>query len=125
MAPLQVVRPTGGWFGRQWTLRSNVWHDTPVALLDELYVVPAEREQGIGSALLEDCCFLVRSRGVELMEINVNGEDVTLVASTRLTASVACTASRHNPSCTTAVSWPDPKTVRWTGVRQAWTTIGV
>jgi GNAT superfamily N-acetyltransferase len=57
------------------TLRSNVWHDTPVALLDELYVVPTMRGCGIGSALLEAGCALVGTRGVELMEINVDGED--------------------------------------------------
>ena len=57
------------------TLRSNVWYDTPVALLDELYVVPSMRGRGIGSALLESSCALVQARGVQLMEINVDGDD--------------------------------------------------
>jgi GNAT superfamily N-acetyltransferase len=57
------------------TLRSNVWFDAPVALLDELYVVPAMRGQGIGTALLVACCERLGSRGVTLVEINVDGED--------------------------------------------------
>ena len=57
------------------TLRSNVWYDTPVALLDELYVVPTMRDRGVGSALLEAGCALVRTREVEVMEINVDGGD--------------------------------------------------
>jgi GNAT superfamily N-acetyltransferase len=57
------------------TLRPNVWYDAPVALLDEMYVVPSLRGIGIGSSLLESCCALARGRGVELMEINVDGED--------------------------------------------------
>lgn len=58
------------------TLRSNVWYAGPVALLDELYVVPSRRGQGIGSALLTAGSALVRSFGVELMEVNVDGEDL-------------------------------------------------
>jgi len=57
------------------TLRPNVWYDAPVALLDELYVVPTRRGQGIGSALLDSCWSLVRARDVELLEVNVDGED--------------------------------------------------
>jgi GNAT superfamily N-acetyltransferase len=57
------------------TLRPNVWYDRAVALLDELYVVPALRGQGIGSALLALVEATVRQRGAELLEINVDGED--------------------------------------------------
>ena len=58
------------------TLRPNVWYDGPVALLDELYVVPAWRGQGVGSVLLEAAEQLTRGRGGELLEINLDGEDV-------------------------------------------------
>ncbi len=57
------------------TLRQNVWFEGPVALLDELYVIPAERRRGIGSALLTAAETVSRQRGAELLEINVDGED--------------------------------------------------
>jgi GNAT superfamily N-acetyltransferase len=57
------------------TLRPNVWYDGPVALLDELYVAPERRGQGLGSALLASAEAVTRQRGGELLEINVDGED--------------------------------------------------
>lgn len=58
------------------TLRPNVWYAGQVALLDELYVVPALRSQGIGSALVDHLMSLAKSRGVDLVEINVDEGDV-------------------------------------------------
>jgi GNAT superfamily N-acetyltransferase len=57
------------------TLRSNVWCDGPVALLDELYVVPAHRGEGLGSAVLDVVMTLLREVGAEWMEINVDEGD--------------------------------------------------
>lgn len=57
------------------TLRPNVWCEGRVALLDELYVVPAQRRRRIGTALLKAAEGLCRQRGGELLEINVDGED--------------------------------------------------
>lgn len=57
------------------TLRPNVWYDGPVGLLDELYVAPAIRSRGLGAKLLAAAEAVVRERGGELLEINVDGED--------------------------------------------------
>ncbi len=58
------------------TLRTNVWYDGPVALLDELYVVPELRDQGIGTTVIQLVITTARERGVELVEINVDEGDV-------------------------------------------------
>jgi ribosomal protein S18 acetylase RimI-like enzyme len=57
------------------TFRPNVWYDGPVAILDELYVRPHLRGRGFGRALVGSACVLVRERGGELIEVNVDGND--------------------------------------------------
>ena len=57
------------------TLRPNVWYAGPVALLDELYVVPELRGQGIGSALIAELLATAPAMGVDLIEINVDEGD--------------------------------------------------
>ena len=57
------------------TLRPNIWYDGPVALLDELYVVPELRGRGLGPALVAAVERCARQAGAELVEIAVDGDD--------------------------------------------------
>ena len=57
------------------TLRPAIWFDGPVATLDELYVVPARRGQGVGTALLTRAREVLRERGCPEMHINVDEDD--------------------------------------------------
>ena len=58
------------------TLRLSPYYDGPVALLEELYVVPHLRDRGIGTALLTAAMDAVRERGAEELQINVDEVDV-------------------------------------------------
>lgn len=58
------------------TLRTNVWYDGPVALLDELYVAPQHRAHGLGSAIIHRVLMDAVDIGVSVVEINVDQEDV-------------------------------------------------
>lgn len=57
------------------TFRPNVWCSGPVALLDELYVVPHLRDQGIGTDVLARFVQECRDRGCGRLEINVDEGD--------------------------------------------------
>lgn len=58
------------------SMRTNVWTDGSVALLDELYVTPDQRNCGLGGAMLALVEQTARDRGCAWLEINVDGEDV-------------------------------------------------
>ncbi|GGF34525.1 N-acetyltransferase [Marmoricola endophyticus] len=57
------------------TLRPTVWHDGPVAQLEELYVVPDRRGRGTGSALVADARRRLRDRGCPEVHANVDEVD--------------------------------------------------
>ena len=58
------------------TLRTNVWYDGPVALLDELYVAPDRRGQGMGAAMIHLLIADAVEMKVSAIEINVDAGDV-------------------------------------------------
>ena len=58
------------------TLRPNIWHPGPVALLDELYVEPRVRGRGIGTRMIDLLLAEAKGRSVSVVEINVDENDV-------------------------------------------------
>jgi GNAT superfamily N-acetyltransferase len=57
------------------TLRPTPYYDGPLAQLEELYVVPARRDHGIGSRILSMATETVRATGGGEMHINVDEVD--------------------------------------------------
>ncbi|MFC7359026.1 GNAT family N-acetyltransferase [Nocardioides astragali] len=58
------------------SLRPAIWYDGPVSQLEELYVVPELRSQGIGTQLLDLSRRLVLEVGSPEMHIGVDEVDV-------------------------------------------------
>ncbi|MEW1981253.1 GNAT family N-acetyltransferase [Citricoccus sp. NPDC079358] len=67
-----TTAPTGFAF---LTLRPTPYGDGPLAQLEELYVRPGQRGQGLGTELLLDAIEHVRARGSAEMHINVDEID--------------------------------------------------
>lgn len=57
------------------TLRPTPYYDGSLAQLEEFYVAPPHRDQGIGTLLLDLFTHEVRSRGAFEININVDGGD--------------------------------------------------
>jgi len=64
----------------QVSFRPSIWADEPVGYLEELYVVPERRGEGIGRAIMNAVLELARERGAAGMEV-VTGEDDTAARS--------------------------------------------
>jgi len=60
----------------QLRFRPVVYSEGPYAYLEELYVVPALRGQGLGRALLETAMETARSEGATYMELGTSETDV-------------------------------------------------
>jgi GNAT superfamily N-acetyltransferase len=58
------------------SLRPSVYHEGRVGLLEDLYVAPARRSEGIGAALVTRLVAIAREEGWGLLEIQVDEPDV-------------------------------------------------
>lgn len=57
------------------SFRDTIWHEGPAALLEELYVVPDRRGQGIGRALMEAVLELAQQAGSAWIEVTTGESD--------------------------------------------------
>jgi len=60
----------------QVSFNPSIWADEPVGLIEELYVVPGRRGDGIGRSIMEAILDLAREHGAAGMEV-ITGEDDT------------------------------------------------
>lgn len=58
------------------SLRASVYEGGPVALLEDLYVTPSHRNNGVGSALISALSGLARTHDWALIEIQVDEPDL-------------------------------------------------
>jgi ribosomal protein S18 acetylase RimI-like enzyme len=56
-------------------LRESLWSHSRVAYLEELYVVPGRRGEGLGRALMETAMQAARGAGAETMELGTSTTD--------------------------------------------------
>jgi GNAT superfamily N-acetyltransferase len=61
-------------------LRPSLWAKAEDAYLEELYVVPARRGQGIGGALLDAAIDLARESGANHFELTTGEDDKAAIA---------------------------------------------
>lgn len=57
------------------TLRPSPYYDGPVAMLEELYVAPSHRGNGLGTLMMERVLEETRKQGAGEMQINVDEVD--------------------------------------------------
>jgi len=56
-------------------LRESLWSSSRVAYLEELYVVPGRRGEGLGRALMETAMETAREAGADVMELGTSTTD--------------------------------------------------
>lgn len=56
-------------------LFGQIYSDAPTAYLEELYVVPARRGEGLGKALLEAAMAVARDRGADRIDLGTSEDD--------------------------------------------------
>ena len=61
-------------------LRTSVWTGAPDAYLEELYVAPKRRGEGIGRALLEAAIEIAREAGAKLIDLGTSEDDAAAIA---------------------------------------------
>jgi ribosomal protein S18 acetylase RimI-like enzyme len=56
--------------------RGQIYSDAPAAYLEELYVAPPRRGEGLGRALLESAMDVARERGADHIDLGTSEDDV-------------------------------------------------